>query len=502
MTVIHAFRDRVRRALRPGASTQIETDDEQRYRPIEWPLIRRLLSCLAPYRTLYITAMTFGLIHVMLEMLSPQFISAMINYATAFATGDLSPTVTRPDAIRHALLIIGIWAGVFIVSVILQRFTILFMTRAGESVQFDLRRRLFSHLQVLSMSFYDKTKLGRIISRCTSDVSSLREVNVWGIWRIVANALQMILAAGMLLFTDWRLFLAVAWLGVALFLLNRAYLRRAMTMWQIAREGFTRVSTNLAENITGMRVVTAFNRQDPNLGVFNNLQQINTANNVAVSRFSGIYQALLQVIGYAGKIILLTLGAYLFATGNLRGKGVGAVVAALLYWEWFMQPILNFGDFYTQMLMAMAGAERVFSLLDLKPEVQDQPGAAALARIVGHVRFESVTFGYNPERPVLHDIDFEARPGEMFALVGPTGGGKSSIISLIARFYQPQQGAVRVDEQDIRAVTGDSLHRQMGLVLQVNYLFSGTVLDNIRYANPSATRDQVIAAAKTLGSHE
>jgi ABC-type multidrug transport system fused ATPase/permease subunit len=177
-------------------------------------------------------------------------------------------------------------------------------------------------------------------------------------------------------------------------------------------------------------------------------------------------------------------------------------VAAYLYWDWFMNPIINFGNFYNLLMQAMAGSERIFSLLDLQPEVQDEAGAQPLPRIVGNVRFDHVTFGYNPDRPVLHDISFEAQPGEMVALVGATGSGKSSIISLIARFYQPQSGKVLVDGHDIRHVTGESLHHQMGLVLQVNYLFSGTVMDNIRYARPDATDEQVIAAARALGSHD
>src|SRR5205814_6024040 len=174
-------------------------------------------------------------------------------------------------------------------------------------------------------------------------------------------------------------------------------------------------------------------------------------------------------------------------------EGVGVVLAAFLYWDWFMQPILDFGTFYNQLMQAMAGAERVFNLLDTTPDVQDVPGATPLPRIDGRVTFEHVTFGYNPDRPVLHDISFEALAGETFALVGATGSGKSSIISLIARFYQPQQGRVLVDGQDVRTITGESLHRQMGLVLQTNYLFSGSVLENIRYASPSATLEQVTA---------
>jgi ATP-binding cassette subfamily B protein len=377
------------------------------------------------------------------------------------------------------------------------------MTAAGERVQFWIRRRLFAHLQGLSMSYFDKTKLGRIISRCTSDVNAMRDVNVWGLFKILANGLMIAVAAAMLASTDVRLFLSVAPLGVVLFFANRAYLKRAAGAWQVAREGWTRVSTNMAENITGMRVVVAFNRQTPNLGTFNRLQAANTNNNLRAARLTGVYQPVLDLIGFCGKVIILLYGGYLVIAGKFPpGRGVGAVVACFLYWDWFMNPIRDFGNFYNQLMQAMAGAERVFSLLDLQPEVQDAAEAKPLPRIVGNVTFEHVTFGYAPGRPVLHDVSFEARPGQTIALVGATGSGKSSIISLIARFYQPQEGRVLVDGQDIRFVTGDSLHRQMGLVLQVNYLFTGTVIDNIRYAKAGATDHEVEAAAKAIGAHE
>ena len=507
MTVLNflpaRFRRRTAGAAAAAAATTIplpplQEDDEPRYKPIEWSLVRRMLCALAPYRKQYALATGCGLAHMLLDMQSPRFIGHIANYVTAYVGSSL-PGVTESAAVRHLLLVVLLWSAVFAGSVVLQRLTILLMTRAGEAVQFDIRRRLFAHLQRLSMSYYDRTKLGRIISRCTSDVNSMREVNVWGVWRVAANAIMMVVAAGFLLFTDSRLFLSVAWLGVVLYFCNRVYLKKAASMHQVVREGFTRVSTNLAENITGMRVVTAFNRQDPNLDVFNRLQEVNTANNVAVARVNGLYLPLLQTVGYAGKAIILSYGAYLVAGRRIE---IGAVVAAFLYWDYFMNPILNIGNFYNQMMMAMAGAERVFNLLDTKPDVSDLPDAYPLPRIEGRVTFDHVTFGYNPDRPVLHDVTFEAMPGQTFALVGATGSGKSSIISLIARFYQPQQGRVMVDGNDIRHVTGESLHRQMGLVLQTNYLFTGTVMENIRYARPDATEADVVAAARAIGSYD
>jgi ATP-binding cassette subfamily B protein len=480
------------------APAPIEMDDEQKYKPIDFSLVRRLVRELRPYRWQYFVGIALGLIHITADLQGPKFIGHIIDYCQKFATGALSG-VSQRDAILHVLTVIAVWTGVFIVSVVFQRYCILIMTRAGESVQFDIRQKLFRHLQTLSMSYYDKTKLGRIISRMTSDIAAMREVNVWGIWQIIANFMIMGVAATMLMIVSVKMFLAVAWLGPVMLVANRLFQKKAGGMHQVAREGWTRVSTNLAENITGMRVVTAFNRQDPNLYVFNRLQEDNTDNNVRVARINGIYQPTLQVLGYVGRGIILLYGGYLVA---LNAISVGEVAMSYLYWDWFMNPVLNLGNFYNQLMQAMAGAERVFNLLDTPPDVHDLPEAKPLPRIVGHVKFENVTFGYNPERPVLHDISFEAQPGRMFALVGATGSGKTSIVSLIARFYQPQKGRVLVDGHDLRFVTGESLHKQMGLVLQVNYLFTGTVLENIRYAKPGATLEDVERAAKDIGSYD
>ncbi len=492
-----------RRRLAAGVLSVTSEDGEPRYRPIDRRMILRLAGRLKPYRKHYALGLVLGLVMVVLEMLSPTFMGAIINLASGYAAGTLRPMPSEQAAVARLAGLVGLWGLVLAAALVLHRWTIRIMVDAGERVQFDLRRELFAHLQRLSMSFYDRTRLGRIISRCTSDINSLREINVWGLDLVLKNALVTVVAAGMLYRTEPRLFLSVVWLAPVLFVLNRAYRRRAAVLQQQVREGFTRVSTNLAENITGVRVVTAFDRQVWNLGAFNTLQHRNTANNLEAARLTGVYQPLLSLVGFAGRAIILLYGGYLVAAGRIdRAVGVGSVVAAFLYWDWFMVPVVNFGNFYGQLMMAMAGAERVFSLLDTEPEVRDLPGARPLPPVRGHVRFEHVTFGYDPARPVLHDIDFEVRPGQMVALVGPTGSGKSSIISLIARFYQPQQGRVLVDGHDIREVTAESLHRQTGLVLQSNYLFSGTVMDNIRYVRPQATDEQIAQAARALGTYE
>jgi len=499
--MISAFVDKLRR--KPVAATiggvapaPVESDEESRYKPIDRSLVKRMLVLLKPYKREYTIAMVIGLTYLLLDLLTPKVVGMIVDTCDAF--------VRQGVPLRKTIWwLVGLnvfWVSAFGLSVVFQRLLIIITTRAGESVQFDLRQKMFAHLQLLSMSYYDKTKLGRIISRMTSDIGSMREVNVWGIWQVFANMLIMAVAACFLLSTNWRLFCAVAWLGIPLYIINRRYLRDLGQRHQVAREGWTRVSTNLAENITGMRVVTAYDRQNPNLSVFNRLQQTNTDNNVTVSRLNGIYQPILSGIQNLGRAIVLLFGGYLIATG--RVQSVGSVVASFWYWDLFMAPIINLGNFINQMMMAMAGAERVFNLLDTKPDVFDLPDAHVLPPIVGRVKFEDVTFGYNPERPVLHDVTFTAEPGQVVALVGHTGSGKSSIVSLIARFYQPQKGRILVDGHDLRQVAGASLHRQMGMVLQTNFLFTGTVMENIQYAKPGCTEEEVIAAAKAIGSHD
>ena len=479
-----------------------EAEVEEGYKPIDLQMVRRLFQWLRPYKWQYVTGISLGVLMILMQMTGPWFIAYLVDYTTKFINGRLPASVTRGAAIRWAGVVILAWTALSITSLLLDRTRILIMTMAGESVQFDMRRAIFAHLQRLSMSYYDRTKLGRIISRATSDVNSLREVNVWGIDAMLLNGLMIVVAAiALATLMSWRLFLSIAWLGPLLYVFNRMYLRRSGYGWQVVREGFTRVSTNLAENITGVRVVTAFNRQSPNLDEFNKLQDVNTVNNIQVSRLNGIYQPALGLIGLIGRIIIIAYGGYL-VIARPSVITVGSVVGALGYWDWFMNPIVQIGNWYNIYMQAMAGGERVFDLLDTQPDVEDAADAKPLPRIEGYVKFEDVVFGYNAERPVLHGVSFEAKPGQMIALVGATGSGKSSIISLISRFYQPQSGRVLVDGHDIRHVTGDSLHRQMGLVLQVNYLFTGTVMENIRYTKADATDEEVIAAAKAIGSHD
>ena len=482
-------------AAKQGAATPLppkdlfdeDPEEEDRMKPISAAMMWRLMLWLKPYKKMYVIGALCGSLAILCDLVAPAVIQRIIDVAI-------------PAKDTHLLFVFaGIWAALALTSIILDAVQVWATNICGERVIVDLRMAVFGQLQKLSMSFYDRTKLGRIITRGTSDMESLRGPVVSGINTVLFNVLQMVGAGALILWTDWRLFLSVAWLALVLAVANGIYRRRIGAQHQVARLGYSRVASNLAENITGVRVVSAFNRQDENLERFNELQDANTRNNVMVAHITGIYQPFLQIIKFFGQMIILSYGGYRVWAGNLE---LGHVVAVLMYWDKFMDPTINMGNFSNTLMQAMASAERVFALLDMKPEVRDREGAKPLPRLSGHIVFDHVSFGYDPARPVLHDIHFEIPAGKTYALVGHTGCGKSSTIALLARFYEPQYGCVRVDGFDTREHTLESLHKQMGLVSQVNYLFSGTVLDNIRYARPEATEADVYAAAESLGIHE
>jgi ATP-binding cassette, subfamily B, multidrug efflux pump len=468
-------------------------DDEDRFKPISWPMVRRLLGCMKICRRQYVLGTIISALSLALVMTHPHIIRVIID--DAIPSGSIRPVV----------LLCLLWAAVIAGHLFMEFLKIGVTQRAGERVINDLRMQIFYKLQQLSMSFYDRTRLGRIITRGTSDMDSLRPTLIDGVNTITINVLQVIGGGVVIFLIDRRIFLSLVGLMPVLFTVSVVYRRAVARQHQIARAGYSRVASNLAENITGARVVAAFNRQGENLERFNALQAINTVNNVRVAHVNGIFQPTLDFLRIVGQIILLSVSGVIVVTQGTDVADpltVGKVVALIYYWNIFMQPAINIAAFNDQLMSAMASGERVFSLLDEPVPIYDKPGARDLARPRGEIRFDRVTFGYDPDKPVLHDIDLRIPAGGNVAVVGETGSGKSSTLALIARFYEFQQGRITIDDTDIRDVRLKSLHGQIGLVLQANFLFSGTIIDNIRYARPDTPDEKVFEAARSLGLHD
>lgn len=463
-----------------------DPDEEAQFRPLDYRLIRRLLSYMRPY-----AAQRNWLLFLVAAR-------AVQLPCIAWATGAV---INGPIAGHQGWpLILAASLGFFLLAAVTQ-FTFHFRQRLalemGEAVVHDLHNELFAHLQQMPMSFFNKTKMGRIISRMTSDCEALR-VGVQDVLFVSLVGLgQMVVSAAFMLYYDVVLCSVVLAMTPVLWLLNRYFRKRLSQAYRDVQESFSRVTATLAESVNGVRVTQGFVRQEVNAGLFDDLLDTHSENCMVATRSAGVFLPLLEFNSQFFIAALLLVGGYRVLTPGID-MSPGDLIQFFFLANIFFNPIQILGNQYNQALTAMAGAERVFKLLDTVPEWQDPPEAVNLPRLSGRVEFERLSFGYDPARLVLHDVSFLAEPGQTVALVGATGSGKTSIINLIAKFYLPTSGRVLIDGREVRGINSTSLHRQLGIVLQHNFLFTGTVLENIRVGQPGATDEEVFDAARRL----
>jgi ATP-binding cassette subfamily B protein len=470
-----------------------EEEDEEILKPLEWSLMRRLFTYAQPVKG-KLTALSVMTVIRSAQLPAFAWLTSLIINGP-IAQGDT--TVLALGVGAYALL--ALWTdGMF-------HFRQRYALEIGETVVNGLRADVFAKTQRQTMSFFHRMKIGRIIGRVTSDVESLR-VGIQDVLFVSAiQGGQMLFAAVVMAWSDWVLFLVVLGLAPLLWVINRHFRVRLSHYSRAASDSFSRVTATLAESVSGIRVTQGFVRQQTNAGLFRHLLADHSRFSIALARTSAILTPLLELNSQFFVAILLMFGGWRVYHGYMD---IGGLITFFLLANQFFAPIAIIGNQYNQALVAMAGAERVFKLIDAKPdwedaadarELPDPRSAAGEAASRGmRIEFRRVSFGYDPARPVLHDVDFTAEPGQTVALVGHTGSGKSSIINLVAKFYLPTTGELRIDGREVRLITGGSLHRQMGIVPQQNFLFSGTVLDNIRLARPEATEAAVRAAAARL----
>ncbi|PWU10592.1 MAG: ABC transporter ATP-binding protein [Verrucomicrobia bacterium] len=461
-------------------------DREEDRAPLSLVVIRRIFSYTRPYRGKrnWLFALTLA--------------RGLQLPALAWMIGK---TINGPIAGRD---LAGIYwhTGIYLVLVLLMLITLHFRQKfaleLGEAVAHDMRSDLFRKLNSMPMSFFNKTRFGRIISRLTSDIDSVRVAVQDVTFVMIIQGVQMVVAALLMAWYNWKLFSLMLILVPVIWLLNERFRSEVSLQLRKVQENWSRVASTLAESVGGIRVTQAFVRQEINAGFFRKLVETQGENNVAVARASAVFLPLLQMKSQ----LFLGATALLSAYGALRWHGwlhmeAGDLVMFFFLANFFFEPIQTIGNQYNQALSAMAGGERFFRLLDAKPEWSDAKEAKALPG-GAHVEFDHVSFGYEPGRPVLTDISFVAEPGQMVALVGHTGSGKTTIAALLQKFYLPREGRVLVDGQDLRDVTSDSLHAQMGSVQQNNFLFAGSIEDNIRLARPEAAEDEVREILRAL----
>jgi ATP-binding cassette subfamily B protein len=477
-------------------------DDEEQFKPLEWGLIRRLFTYTRPIKRKAWMLLALTLIR------SAQ-LPALVWIASLVIVGPIAHGEPRGIALGT----MG-FAALAILTEGMFHFRQRFALEIGETVVKSIREEIFFKVQRQPMSFFHRMRLGRILSRVTSDVEALRAGIQDVAFASTVQLGQMLFAACVMAACDWELFLVVLAMAPVLWLVNNHFRMKVSRLSRASQESFSRVTATLAESVTGIRVTQGFVREQVNAGLFRSLLNDHSRYNIALARTSAILAPLLELNSQFFAAILLLFGGWRVFHGSME---MGHLITFFLLANVFFAPIANIGNQFNQALVAMAGAERVFRLLDTPPDWEDDPGAVDLpdprptGRAVrvrpgeppltqgARVEFRGVTFAYDPGRPVLHDISFAAEPGRMIALVGHTGSGKSSIINLVTKLYLPTQGEVLIDGRDVRTLTSGSLHRQMGIVQQQNFLFSGTVIDNIRLSRPDASEEEVRQAARSLG---
>lgn len=373
------------------------------------------------------------------------------------------------------------------------------MATVGQETLYALRTEIFARLQRLPLGYFDTHEIGDLMSRLTNDTNTINQFLGAGLNRVVGDLLSLVGIVIVMLSINWRLALASFVVLPVMWVFTTRFSTRARAAYRETRKEMGKVNAELEENIAGMREVQAFARERANQERFSRVNARNRDANVGANAVTSAFTPAVDILSTLATAIVVGYGAYLALNDLVT---VGVIVAFLTYVQRFFEPVRSISMMWTLAQSALAGGERIFALLDEPIELEDKPNAQVMPAIQGHVQFENVSFGYKADQPVLHGVNLEALPGQTVALVGPTGAGKSSIVNLLMRFYDVWDGAVRVDGIDVRDVQRASLRRQMGMVLQDTFLFTGTIADNIRYGRPTATDAEVEAAAKLVNADE
>ncbi len=450
-------------------------------------VVARLPRYLAPVKKW----MALGAIGMVVRTLAQLAIPAMVGIATDrfIEQGNLSGL--NIIVIAMVVVMLLMWGGEYM--------STLFLAYAGQSILFRMRTEMFNHLHRLSLSFFDHNKVGKLMSRVQNDVGQLQEVVTNGVLNIFTSILTLVGITIVMIVMNPRLALitlsVVPLLGLAIFIWQK-YARRAFIR---VRQAIAVVNDQLQESISGVRVVQSLSREQVNARQFDSVNRDHLNANISAVRLQALMMPTVQITTAIAYALLIIFGGYQVLAGTM---GVGVLLMFILYIQRFFEPVMQLTMQYTELQRAMASGARIFELLDVKPEINDKPGAVELPPIKGELKFNDVSFAYEPDVEVLHNINLTVNPGETVAFVGRTGAGKSSLMNLTSRFYEIEKGEITVDGYSVGSITQESLRKQIGIVPQDAFLFSGTIEDNIRYGRLDASHEDVIEAARAAGVHD
>lgn len=463
-------------------------EEEYRYKEYDAQIMGRLLSYLRPHAWLVAGAAAIMAATALVNLARPWIVSQVI---------DVGITQKNP-AYLFRMVIIYLGLNAFNALAITGRVNL--MGWVGTTVIRHMRSQIFQKYQELSIDFYSEHEIGRLMSRMTTDVNRLENMVTWSVIFWISDLINLVGTVAIMFSMNARLSLVSFAVLPVMAVATEIWRRRAREVYRWARRAIAKVNADLQENINGVRVVQSFSREETNYARF--AQEYNKEHfdaTVASARLSAIFFPGVDFLSMLAVGLVIWYGGSQVLQAQLSA---GTLIAFTLYINNFFFPIRDLAGRYNELQSAMASGERIFDLLDTEPSIADHPEAIDMPPIVGHVRLDNVTFGYDPKTMVLKNINLEASPGEMVAFVGETGAGKSSTIKLLGRFYDVDEGAILIDGHDIRQVKIPSLRKQISLVFQETFLFGGTVMDNIRYGRLEATDEEVIAAAKAVGAHD
>jgi ABC-type multidrug transport system fused ATPase/permease subunit len=462
--------------------------DEKEFGPaFDWPIYRRLFGFVRPYAGPMALSVALTLAYTVTNLLNPYLIKLAID-----------GPIAQADPAGLGLISLLFLAN-STASWLAQFGQTWFLSWVGQQVLYNLSSRMFNHVQRLSFSFFDANEVGRIMSRVQNDVQVLQEILAQGTVSLAADVVTLLGILAVLFQMNPRLALLTYLVLPLLVGITVVWQRRALESFRRVRAAISVVNATLQESVSGVRVIQALVREQDNLRRFDALNEQHLEANLQAGRVSALILPAVEVVSALATALVIIFGGGMVLAGSLE---VGALVAFTLYINRFFDPIRDIAMRYTLLQRGTVAAERIFEVLDTKPEVADAPDAVELPPVRGEVVFENVCFWYVPDVPVLKGVDLRVEPGETIALVGPTGAGKSTLVRLIPRFYDVKEGRILIDGVDIRKVTLKSLRRQIAIVPQEPFLFSGTIYDNIKFARPEADDAEIIAAIRAVGLDE
>jgi ATP-binding cassette, subfamily B, multidrug efflux pump len=453
----------------------------------KWKTLLRLYSYLLYYKKSIIAVLVIMFLCVGISLYNPVIIEKAVN---VYIVGN--------D--MHGLVKIGILAAVInTVMVVLIQIRMYIMAKLSNDVLLRIRKQLYEHIQTLSFSFFDSRPTGKILARIIGDVNSLKDVLSNSVTTLIPDFFTLIAVVVIMLIKNYKLALA-SMCTLPLMIAGVWFVQaKAHKRWQIFRKKSSNLNAFIHEDISGMRVIQSFAAEKETQEEFDDLMKQHRDSFMAAVKYADAFGPVVTVSWTVGVVAMFFTAVVILKMGI---NETGTIIAFGTYISMFWNPIMNLSNLFNQLTTNISGAERIFDILDTKPDINDGNESGKLPKICGGVEFSHVDFAYDNDADVLHDVSFKVKPGEMIALVGPTGAGKSTIVNLICRFYDTKGGNIYIDGYDIKKVTIESLREQLGIMTQENFLFSGTVRDNIRYGRLNATDEEIEIAAKAVNAHD